>query len=119
MNNDMPVKKRGSNYQIDIYIGEGKRYRKQFKGTVEEAVIYERELTKRFKKPSGGHITVADLVEPYLQWSSIHQSPKTYKDKKRVLFAHLLLFFGNINPDLITPALLDSYKKKRIEERGQ
>jgi integrase/recombinase XerD len=58
------------------------------------------------------------LVEEYLELLRLHQSPKTYKDKKKMLFENLLSFFGGMAPDFITNNMLDAYKSKRVNESG-
>jgi site-specific recombinase XerD len=45
----------------------------------------------------------------------MQQSACTLKNKKLMLNNHLLLFFGNLQPDRITTSLITAYKKRRME----
>ncbi len=85
-------------------------------GLTEADIYYELELRKQLGKPVRSTETVAGLIEPYLEWVRLHQAEKTYRDKKKMLFAHLLGFFGNMYPDFIDRSLVDAYKQKRIAE---
>lgn len=106
------------NWIIDIRLGRARRHRKVFKGTWEDAYLYEIELKRQLGKPVRDTRIIAGFVEEYLEWVRLHQSEKTYRDKKRMLFGNLLSFFGGIAPDFITRSFLDAYKTKRVNESG-
>ncbi len=101
---------------IDIRLGRARRHRKLFKGTREDAYLYEIELKRQLGKPVRDTRTIAGFTEEYLEWVRLYQSPTTYRDKKRMLFGNLLSFFGSMAPDFITPNILDAYKTKRDNE---
>jgi integrase len=56
------------------------------------------------------------MIDPYLRYVRNHQSDKTYRDKKWMIYSNLLHFFGNMVPDFIDRQTIDIYKEKRIEE---
>jgi len=106
-------------HMIDLYPEgrKGPRLRKVFAGTLEEALIYERELYQAFHKaPKPHNKTVNEIAEEYLEWAKLHRAEKTYKEQKRMLHKHLLLFFGRIQPDRITSSIIQAYKVKRTED---
>lgn len=97
-------------------MGRKRRHRVVFYGSREQAIIYERELKKSLGVPLFQKQTVAELVIPYLEWVKLHQSEKTYRDKKKMLFGPILDFFGNQMPDFINRQILETYKQKRVAE---
>jgi site-specific recombinase XerD len=107
---------------IDVslkYAGDKqKRVRIQFQGTSEEAHLYEIQLTKQLGKPTKSNRIIASFVEEYIGWVRKYQSPKTYRDKKRMLFGSLLSFFGKLSPDYLTRQTLEAYQNKRIAAIG-
>ena len=103
-------------YQIDISMGRKKRHRITFNGTETEARIFEVKLKKQFGKPVRESHTISDITDYYLQWVKINQAPKTYTEKKRILYSQLISFFGNMHFDFITPQIIENYKQKRIKE---
>lgn len=105
-------------HMIDLYPEgrKGPRMRKVFAGTLEEALIYERELYQAFHKaPRPHNKTVNEIAEEYLEWAKLHRAEKTYKDQRKMLYKHILLFFGQMQPDRITPSIIQAYKSKRTE----
>lgn len=113
----MAVRPKQGKWEIDVSQGrKGKRVRLLFGGTSEEAHLAEFELRKKLGRAAFAKETVGGLVEDYLKWVEIHQSPSTYRDKKRMLFGSLLGFFGKQYPDLITPSIIEKYKQKRVGE---
>jgi integrase len=59
---------------------------------------------------------VAGLVPDYLEHVRLHQSPITYRDKKRMLYARIIPYFGNMTFEIIDGAVVDPYKSKRLKE---
>lgn len=98
--------------------GKQKRARFQFKGSKEDAHLCEVQVIRQLGKPTKSNRTIASFTEDYIGYVRNHQSPKTYKDKKRMLFGSLLSFFGNLSPDYITRSTLEAYQNKRIAEIG-
>jgi site-specific recombinase XerD len=105
-------------WMIDIRLGRARRHRKLFTGTQEDAYLYEIELKRQLGKPVRDTRSIAGFVEEYLEWVRLHQSEKTYRGKRRMLFGNILSFFGRMAPDFITRNLLDAYKTKRVNEAG-
>ncbi len=107
---------------IDIYeAGRGsKRHQLTFHGTRDEALTWERELLRGYRKAVKSHrVTCDEIATDYLEWVELQQSPKTLKDKRLMLWGHILPFFGRLNPDTITDALITRYKKHRQETTGR
>ena len=111
------VKNRENLYDIDIPLGkDGDRFRKRIYATSEiEALSIETQYRQELGKEKVSAFTVSKVAEQYIPWMDIHQSPKTAKDKKRMLFASVLPFFGAFMPDRINPQLIEAFKKKRLE----
>ena len=104
-------------WEIDISLGRKKRKWFTFEGTESGA----REFAETLKRQLGGNIcigseVVGSFADKYIDWVETHQSPKTHKDKKKMLYGHILPFFGHIIPSRITPPLMEAYKKKRKAE---
>ncbi len=105
---------------IDYYEGgrESPRHQVLFEGTREEALQFERELRKSYgKADKHQQLTCDQIAADYLEWVEMQQSPKTLKDKKLMLWGHLLPFFGRMQPDHITNSIIQVYKKKRLAVR--
>jgi integrase len=73
-----------------------------------------KELGRESQYPS--RCTVGSLIERYLEYVQNNQSQSSYRNKKRMLYGHLLAFFGNMVIDRIPPFMLERYKSKRMEE---
>ncbi len=101
---------------IDISLGRKHRHQKIFSGTREDAYLYEIELKRQLGKPIRDTRVIAGFAQEYIEWVRLHQSPKTHRDKKRMLFGNLLNFFGSMAPDFITKNIIDAYKQKRVAE---
>ncbi len=102
---------------IDIRLGRKRRYREVFQGSFEEALIYEEELKRHLTSREKNHTrTIADIAQEYLDHVRIHQSQKTWREKQRIIFSHIIPYFGNLSFDLISPKIIDSYKLKRLRE---
>lgn len=106
-------------YLLDISLGRKKRHKYIHYGTEEEAQIAYRDYLQQFGKPVKNHITIAGMVDEYLDFCRMHQRPKTLHDKKKMLFGNLIGYFGNIMPDRISINIIDAYKKKRLNEAGR
>lgn len=111
----MAVRTKGNKWVIDIYLGKGERVRKDFEGTREEAYLYEAQLKQHLGKTTNTR-TINGMAEEYLADVRLHQSPKTYKDKKHMLFSAIIPHLGNMKLDFITPAILTAYKQGRLSE---
>lgn len=111
------VKGRDNLYDIDIGMGkDGDRFRKRVFATSEiEALSLETQYRRELGQEAISAHTVSKVAENYIPWQDLHQAPKTAKEKKRMLFASILPFFGQFMPDRITPQIIDLYKNKRLE----
>ncbi|MGE5239999.1 MAG: tyrosine-type recombinase/integrase [Chloroflexota bacterium] len=112
---------RDNHWYIDVRNGKDEklRIRKVFVGTKEEAYIVEHEIKKKLgRRVDHVRVCVENFLEPHLEWSNLHQSPKTYREKRRMLYAHILPFFGKLHPEFCDRAV-DAYKSKRRQEIGR
>lgn len=114
----MAVRKAGPRkFIIDVrpFGYRGKRVRLPFEGTDEEAFRYHNEVLAAFgRQRTFLDRTVADIAGEYLEWVRLHQAAKTWRDKKKMLWGHLLPVLWALKPDLITRATIDAYKRRRL-----
>ena len=112
------MRKVGENkFEIDLRRGKGKpRYRRVHECTEEEARIIEVKIRKRFGRTVKDRYTIGDIAEYYLDYVERHQSPRTYREKKRMLFGKLLGFFGGLHFEFLSKPIIETYKRKRQEE---
>lgn len=110
---------------LDVSMGRGKRYRTRFEGTQAEAEIayikFKKKILARFGKSADGikaSYTITDVIPEYLRWVEMHQSDRTYGDKKRMLYGSILPFFRNLHLDFITRELIQKYKEERLVKAG-
>lgn len=101
---------------IDVTDGRQKRIRTAYTGTREDAGLLELGLKKRLGRAIPDQRTIAAMTIEYLQWVKLHQSPRTHREKQRILYGYLLPFFGNMFPDLIDAGMIDAYQNMRSEE---
>jgi len=111
------VKNRENLYDVDIPLGkDGDRFRKRIYATSEiDALSIETQYRRELGMEAISAFTISKVAEKYIPWMDIHQSPKTAHDKKRMLFASILPYFGQFMPDRITPQIVELYKQKRLE----
>jgi len=115
----MSIRKiRDNTWDIDISQGrdQTKRLRRRFVGTEEEARLLEIQIKKELGKPVKESYVINDIAPLYIEYVSMHQSPKTHRDKKRMLFGSILGFFGNLHLDFITLQIIEAYKRHRIDK---
>lgn len=104
-------------YQIDIRMGKKARFQKRIRASSKlEAAQEELEYRRMLGRQAGDIYSLNAIAEKYIPWMDDNQSPHTARDKKRMLFAHILPFFGRMLPDYITPILIELYKSKRLKE---
>jgi len=103
-------------YDIDIPLGSrGDRFRKRIKAANDlEAAAIETDFLKDLGHHTITPFTVSAVAEKYIPWMDMHQSPKTAREKKKMLLASILPFFGPLMPDRITPQTIQTYKEKRL-----
>jgi len=111
------VRKRGKGWIIDISLSDRKRLYHTFHGTEEEAWEMEHAMRRELNRQKPfDKLTVATLVPQYLEHVKLHQSPVTYKSKKKMLHAHIIPHFGNVFADSIPDVMVRQYKTKRKGE---
>lgn len=114
--------KKGEGWTIDLHLTAAERYYEVFYGTEAEAREYEANLRKELVKPKiVSSQTIADLTQDYLEYVRNHSKSangKTYRDKKKMLYGHLLAHFGNMRVDGISSKWIERYITKRKSEVG-
>jgi site-specific recombinase XerD len=116
------VKGREGVFDIVISLGydeKGKQNRvsKHMKAdNILEAIAHEKVLMKENSKPVKGTMDVNAIAGEYIPWMEMHQRESTARDKKRMLFASILPYFGRILPDYVNTDLISQYKRKRLDE---
>jgi len=114
------VRKKGDNYIVDVREGGRGTPRHQivYKGPLDEALAYERELKNAYGKQAKIHNrTVNEIAEEYLEWVKMHRADKTYIDQRKILYGNILIYFGRQQPDRITPSIINAYKARRTATR--
>jgi site-specific recombinase XerD len=103
-------------WRVDVTYGRGIRIQKVRYGTREEAYLFEVSVKKKLGKRPPDEQTVAGMSTDYLKWVELHQSPRTLREKERILYGAILPFFGNMLVDLIDRQTIDSYQTQRKAE---
>lgn len=116
----MSVKKvngRNDVYDIYVWISKDERIRKRITASSPlDALAFEAELRRRLGKSVIESMTISAVAEKYLKWVDLHQSPKTARDKKKMLFSQILPAFGHLLPDYLTKEMIREYKEKRCAD---
>lgn len=110
------MRKKGDNFIVDVREGGRGTPRHQivYKGPLDEALAYERELKNAYGKQAKIHNrTVNEIAEEYLEWVKLHRAEKTHRDQRKMLYSNLLIAFGRLQPDRITLSIINAYKRKR------
>ncbi len=103
-------------HQIDVYGADGVRYRPTFIGTKPEAYQYEATFNMSAGKGQKEAFTVGDIAAKYLPWVKNNQAERTYGDKQKIFYGHLLPFFKTYKPYRIDSELIEAYKTLRYKE---
>ena len=110
------VKGKDSTYDICVSLARGSRIRKRITCNSQlDAIAFESKLRKHYGK-SAAPFTVSAISEKYVPHIEAHQQPKTVRDKKKMLLAQILPFFGGFYPDAITPQSIETFKQKRLAD---
>jgi len=110
------VKNREGVFDIFISLGRKNCIRKRITCNSElDAIAFESKLRKHYGK-SPAPFTVSSIAEKYIPYIELHLQPKTVRDKKKMLLAQILPFFGGFYPDAITPQLVETFKQKRLSD---
>jgi integrase/recombinase XerD len=103
-------------WQVDISLPNRDRFHKNIRAKSKlEAVMIEQEYRRELGRTLGDVYSINSIAQQYLDYVKNHQAERTYKDKFRMINAEIIPFFGNFMPDYITPILIESFKKKRLE----
>jgi len=117
----VPIRKRGKTWSVDVYLPNGKRYRKTV-GTKKQAEEVERKVTAEIVTGKwslrGSDITFGELLPEYFEYSKTSKAKTTHSNDRYRIEAHLLPYFGKSFLKDITPKMIDRYKAKRIRERS-
>lgn len=113
---------KGQSWQININYSRHKpRFIRNFsKDEYSREEIYE--LEQRIKRELSNEIrttgknSLGDIVHQYLDHIEHRLKPKTVRAHKRMLFAHILPFFGNMMLDSIPGPVVDQYIKLRKKQ---
>ncbi len=104
-------------FWIDYYPVGAKGKREQFTliGTHGEAIAMETELRRAPAMHMATHPKVVDIIPDWLDFYQNNQAPETYRDAVKSL-KHLRPFFGNQFINRLTPALIEQYKRLRLDQ---
>lgn len=117
----MSIRKIGDHrWQIDYYpLGrKGKRRRLIYEGSESEAREYEGQLRRQniHGMAVGPNPKIKDVLPEYLDWLKLHRSASTYRGFN-FAWNKLSRDFEHLQFSRVTPLLLSSYKKRRLEEK--
>ena len=116
----MPIRKRGEKWSVDVYLPNGKRYRKTV-GSKKKAQEEERRLIAEIVMGTWAQrdedITFSELLKEYYKYSKATKAKSTHRNDEYRIDAHLKKYFGKYLLRDITPKMIDSYKAKRIGDR--
>ena len=117
----MAVRKRGKRWFVDVYLRDGKRYRK-IVGTKKQADEAERRKINEIAEGKWAlrdkDMTFSELLPEYFEYSKASKAKSTYSNDKYRIEAHLLPYFGDTSLKEIAPQMLDKYKAKRVREEA-
>lgn len=103
-------------WQVDIRLGRSSRFHKNIRARSKlEAVMIEQEYRRELGRTIGDVYSINSIAQKYLDHVKNHQAKKTYKDKFRMINAEIIPYFGRFMPDYITPILVETFKKKRLD----
>lgn len=101
---------------VDVKGADGKRRQFVERGPYEQAVDLEQSFRIRSKKPSINVFPAINEIVPLFKESyQIDHRPRGYE---RIIWSlkQILPFFGRYQFQSITPALIEQYKRKRIQD---
>lgn len=112
--------KNGVKWCVYLVLPDGSKFRKVI-GTKKEAEKVEQKLKSqliagRWDLREKTDILFGILVNDYLEYAKTNKAKSTYRVDKYRIEAHLLPYFGDMTLTQITPQILESYKRQRLEE---
>ena len=104
-------------FQVDIYPSgqKGKRKRVNFRGTLVEAIEFEKTLLSCYGGSASSHEFVKSLLPDWLKHCELENAESTVDNKKKAL-RHFVEVFGNIPISMLCSKDVDCYKKKRSDD---
>lgn len=102
-------------WYIDVGYGKN-RQRYPFQGTKADALIIEEDLRRRaLPGPPAANPRVDEIAGDYLDEYQTHHLPAGTERQRRSM-AIIIRFFGPYKLNSITPALIERYKRQRIDD---
>ncbi len=115
----MAVRKRGNKWFVDLYLPNGKRYRKTV-GSKKQAEAVERMKKNEIAEGKWGlmskNVTFGELLPEYFEYSKASKAESTHSNDKYRIEAHMVPYFGDTPLRSIAPKMVDKYKVIRIRE---
>ena len=117
----MPIRKRGEKWSVDVYLPNGRRYRKTV-GKKQEAQDEERRIIAEIVMGTWAHrdedITFGEFLKEYYKDTVASKAKSTHRNDKYRIEAHLKPEFKDHILRSITPKMVDRYKAKRVRDRS-
>jgi len=106
--------KTGSVWSVDIYLPDGKRFRRTV-GTRKEAEAVEAKIRTaitagEWKLKHKQEIRFREMVNRYLEYALINKARSTYIGDKYRIEANLVPYFGDMLLSAISPPIVEDYK---------
>ena len=115
----MAVRKRGNRWFVDVYLPNGKRYRKMV-GTKKQADEVELRISSEIMEGKWDlrekDITFGEFLPGYFDYTSSVKAKSTHSNDRYRIEAHIVPCFGDTSLRSIAPKMVDKYKAKRIKE---
>ncbi len=115
----MAVRKRGKKWFVDLYLPNGKRYRRMV-GNKKDAD--QAELQKMIEITGGKwdlrekDITFSEFMPGYFDYTNSVKAKSSHSNDKYRIEAHIVPYFGGTPLRSITPKMVDKYKATRIKD---
>ncbi len=112
--------KKGTKWCVYLILPDGSKFRKAI-GTKKEAEKVEQQLKSqliagRWNLRENTDTLFGVLVNDYLEYAKTNKAKSTYRVDKYRIEAHLLPYFGKMILTQVTPQILESYKRERLEQ---
>ena len=112
--------KNGDKWCVYLILPDGSKFRKAI-GTKKEAEKVEQQLKSqliagKWNLQENIDTLFSVLVNDYLEYAKTNKAESTYRNDKCRIEAHLLPYFGDMILVQVTPQILESYKRERLEQ---
>ena len=95
---------------------KGKRMRLRFEGSEEEAQDYERMIIQKpVAQTAATAKTISGIWPHFFRQYELNRGERTSADFENVWDNHLKLFFGQLQPKVLTRQLIEKYKEQRLK----